>query len=55
MRAAGVHQLCDMFLVSHETKARPHGVRVSRDLTERAGRGEDFEEGRFHHADLEGI
>ena len=33
MRAAGVQQLCDMFLVSQK---RPHGIQLSRDLTERA-------------------
>jgi hypothetical protein len=55
MRAALVQQLRDLFLVSHAIKARPHGVWCSRDLTERESRGEDFDEDRFHHADLEGI
>ena len=55
MRTARVQQLRDLFLVSHAIKARPHGVWCSRDLTERESRGEDFDEDRFHHADLEGI
>src|SRR6266567_4132570 len=49
MRAARVQELSDLLLVSHAIELRLHRVRRGGYLTKCKSRGEDFDQGRFHH------
>ena len=48
MRAARVHKLRDLLLISLTIELRLHGVRRGGHLTERKSRGKDFDENGFH-------
>jgi hypothetical protein len=51
VHAACAKKLCDLFLIRSPVELRFHRIGRGRDLTERQGQGEDFDEDCFHCPD----